>query len=139
MSSASGSCRSGAAVGQRQRALTRPLGRLPICAAIWSTAAAILIGSVGAAIAYQSAPASVVSTFDFAYLAFAAMWGFLLFAEVPTIAALLGTGLIVVAGVMSPRRSLAVGVAFVDAECQRVCRKLHTIHHPCGKASRRAR
>ena len=67
-------------------------------------ATAILIGSLGAAIAYQSAPVSVVSTFDFAYLAFAAFWGFVFFAEVPTRAALLGTALIAVAGIVTLRR-----------------------------------
>lgn len=38
-------------------------------------AASILIGSVGAAIAYQTGPSSVVATFDFAYVGFASIWG----------------------------------------------------------------
>ena len=67
-------------------------------------AAAILIGSVGAAIAYQAGPASVVSTFDFAYLAFAALWGFLFFSEVPDSVTGLGIGLIAVAGILAVRR-----------------------------------
>ncbi|MEM8686232.1 MAG: DMT family transporter [Pseudomonadota bacterium] len=67
-------------------------------------AIAILIGSVGAAIAYQAGPASVVSTFDFAYLAFAALWGFLFFAEVPDLITGLGIALIAVAGILAVRR-----------------------------------
>ncbi|MEM1197755.1 MAG: DMT family transporter [Pseudomonadota bacterium] len=67
-------------------------------------AVAILIGSVGAAIAYQAGPASVVSTFDFAYLAFAALWGFLFFAEVPDLITGGGIALIAVAGILAVRR-----------------------------------
>lgn len=67
-------------------------------------AAAILIGSVGAAIAYQNAPPAVIGTFDFAYVGFAVLWGVVFFAEAPDAAALLGMGLIVAAGIMSLRR-----------------------------------
>jgi drug/metabolite transporter (DMT)-like permease len=37
-------------------------------------AAAAIIGSVGAAVAYQAGPPAIVATFDFAYLAFAGLW-----------------------------------------------------------------
>ncbi len=67
-------------------------------------AAAILIGSVGAAIAYQLAPASIVATFDFSYLAFAALWGLLFFAEVPDAITILGMALIAVAGIIAVRK-----------------------------------
>lgn len=67
-------------------------------------AAVIIIGSVGTAIAYQAGPSSIVSTFDFAYLAFAALWGFVLFGEVPDEVTALGIGLIAVAGCLAMRR-----------------------------------
>lgn len=64
-------------------------------------AAAILIGSVGAAFAYQLAPASIVAAFDFCYLVFATGWGFIFFGEVPTGAALVGSALIAAGGLMA--------------------------------------
>lgn len=67
-------------------------------------AAAIVIGSVGAAFAYQVGRSSTVATFDFAYVAFAAIWGVVLFAEVPSPRAVLGIVLIVIAGVVAVRR-----------------------------------
>lgn len=67
-------------------------------------AVAVLVGSVGAAIAYQAGPASIVSTFDFAYLAFAALWGFLFFAEVPDLVTGFGILLIAGAGILAVRR-----------------------------------
>ena len=67
-------------------------------------ATSILIGSVGAAIAYQSGPSSVVATFDFAYVGFASVWGLIFFGEVPDAIALAGMIMIVAAGVISVRR-----------------------------------
>ena len=67
-------------------------------------AAAILIGSVGAAIAYQKGPPSIVGTFDFAYVGFAVLWGILFFQEIPDLVSVLGIALIVAAGVMSMRQ-----------------------------------
>lgn len=67
-------------------------------------ACAILIGSVGAAIAYQNAPPSVIGTFDFSYVAFALVWGFVFFAEVPDLWSLCGMALIVIAGVIAIRQ-----------------------------------
>lgn len=32
--------------------------------------------AIGAAVAYQAGPTSIVATFDFAYLTFAVLWGF---------------------------------------------------------------
>ena len=66
---------------------------------------AILIGSIGTAIAYQLGPPAVLGTIDFAYVGFAAAWGFLLFAEVPDKITILGMGLIVFAGLLAVRRS----------------------------------
>ena len=67
-------------------------------------AAAVIIGSVGAAIAYQVGPSSIVATFDFSYLAFAVVWAFLLFSEVPDTIMICGIALIVVAGLLAIRR-----------------------------------
>jgi drug/metabolite transporter (DMT)-like permease len=67
-------------------------------------AAAILIGSIGAAIAYQKGPSSMVGTFDFAYVGFAVLWGLVFFAEVPDIVSIAGMLMIVAAGVLSVRQ-----------------------------------
>lgn len=67
-------------------------------------AIAILIGSVGAAIAYQSGPPSIIGTFDFAYVGFAILWGLVFFAEVPDLLSLAGIAFIVAAGIMSLRQ-----------------------------------
>ena len=74
-------------------------------------AALIVAISAGIAGAYQCAPPAVIATFEYSYLAFAAVWSFLLFADVPdppTIAGMLliaGAGLVVVA---RPKGSNAV-------------------------------
>ena len=65
---------------------------------------AILIGSIGAAIAYQRAPSSVIGVFDFAYVGFAVLWGALFFSDYPDIISFTGIGLIVIAGVISVLR-----------------------------------
>lgn len=64
-------------------------------------AVTIVIGSIGAAIAYQQGPAPVIASFDFSYVALAAAWGFLVFAELPSLTATLGIGLIVSAGILA--------------------------------------
>jgi len=64
-------------------------------------AIAVLIGSVGAAIAYQNAPASIMGVFDFAYVGFAVIWSAVFFSEIPDGVSVIGMGLIVVAGVLS--------------------------------------
>ena len=78
-----------------------------VALAIGVLAAAVIIGSVGAAIAYQSGPSSTVATFDFAYLAFASLWGLLFFAEIPGPITVAGMVLIVVAGLLAVRRKPA--------------------------------
>lgn len=67
-------------------------------------AVATIIGSVGAAIAYQAGPPATVATFDFAYVGFAAAWGVLFFAEVLDAVTIAGMALIVVAGILAVRR-----------------------------------
>jgi len=74
----------------------------------WTTmfllALAIIVGSVGAAIAYQNGPSSIVGTFDFAYVAFAVVWGIVIFDEFPDALSLAGMSLIVLAGIISVRQ-----------------------------------
>ncbi len=67
-------------------------------------AAAILIGSTFTAIAYQSAPSSTVSTFDYTYLAFSIMWGVVFFAEMPDLLTVFGIAMIAAAGLMAVRK-----------------------------------
>lgn len=67
-------------------------------------ATAVIVGSVGAAIAYQAGPSSIVAAFDFSYVAFAAVWGLLFFAEVPEAVTIAGMVLIVGAGMLAVRR-----------------------------------
>jgi drug/metabolite transporter (DMT)-like permease len=64
----------------------------------------ILIGSIGTAIAYQLGPPSVLGTVDFAYVGFAALWGFILFVEIPDKITLSGMIFIVSAGVLAVKR-----------------------------------
>ncbi len=67
-------------------------------------AAAVIIGSVGAAIAYQVGPPATVATFDFVYVGFAGVWGVLFFAEVLDGVTITGMALIIAAGVLAVRR-----------------------------------
>ncbi|MGI9509770.1 MAG: DMT family transporter [Geminicoccaceae bacterium] len=66
---------------------------------------------VGVARAYQIAPPSIIATFDYAYLASAALWGFVFFAEKPDALTVLGMVLITAAGLLvaapSARKRLA--------------------------------
>jgi len=66
-------------------------------------AVAIIVGSVGAAIAYQSGPSSIIASFDFSYVAFAVVWGILLFGEVPDFTTIIGIVLIVCGGILAVR------------------------------------
>lgn len=67
-------------------------------------ASAIVIGSIGAAIAYQNGPPAMIGAFDFAYVGFAVLWGLVFFAEVPDMLSTLGMLLIVGAGILALRR-----------------------------------
>lgn len=53
------------------------------CIFIIGYAVALIFINTATARAYQLAPAALVGTFDYAYLAFACLWGYLLFHEVP--------------------------------------------------------
>lgn len=67
-------------------------------------AGAILIGSIGSAIAYQVGPPAIIAIFDFAYVGFVAIWGIVFFGEVLDTMTVLGMLLIVAAGIMAVRR-----------------------------------
>ena len=54
--------------------------------------------------AYQAAPPSIVSTFEYCYLVFVAVWDIIFFGIAPTVASVSGMVLIVVAGLLVLRR-----------------------------------
>jgi drug/metabolite transporter (DMT)-like permease len=54
--------------------------------------------SIGLAQAYQSAPPSIIATFDYSYLLFAGLWSYLVFAEAPNLPTMAGMALIALAG-----------------------------------------
>ncbi|MDR5886519.1 hypothetical protein [Vreelandella janggokensis] len=54
--------------------------------------------------AYQIAPSALIGTFDYAYLIFASLWGYLLFSEVHDATTWFGMGMILIAGVMVLRQ-----------------------------------
>jgi drug/metabolite transporter (DMT)-like permease len=56
--------------------------------------------SLGVARAYQIAPSQIIATFDYGYLVFAAIWGFVFFAEIPTTSTVIGMAIIILAGIM---------------------------------------
>ncbi|WP_299970378.1 DMT family transporter [uncultured Roseobacter sp.] len=71
---------------------------LQLLATVAALAVLILIGSVGAAIAYQKGPAGTVAAIDYSYLVFSMIWGGLFFAEFPSMVGLLGVSIIATAG-----------------------------------------
>ncbi|MFT5572675.1 MAG: drug/metabolite transporter (DMT)-like permease [Cryomorphaceae bacterium] len=60
-----------------------------------------VIGSVGAAIAYQKGPPTTIAAFDYSYLVFSAMWGVLFFAEALNWLAIVGILAIVMGGLLA--------------------------------------
>jgi drug/metabolite transporter (DMT)-like permease len=68
-------------------------------------AVALLAGSIGAAIAYQSGPASTIAIFDFGYVAFAIIWGMFFFNESLDFITIIGIFMIVTGGILSTRLS----------------------------------
>lgn len=71
--------------------------------AIGILSVAILVGSIGAAYAYQNGPPATIATFDFAYVAFAVLWGVVMFQEIPSAVGAGGMILIVFAGILAVR------------------------------------
>ena len=74
--------------------------------AIGILSVAILVGSIGAAYAYQNGPPATIATFDFAYVAFAVLWGVLMFQEIPSTMSAVGMFLIVFAGILAVRTKI---------------------------------
>jgi len=64
-------------------------------------AGVIVIGGVGAAIAYQNGPPATIAAFDYTYLVFSLIWGAIFFAEFPGWISLSGIFVIVVAGLLA--------------------------------------
>ena len=77
---------------------------MPMGVADWSVMAALGVLSaayfLGVARAYQIAPPQIIGTFDYGYLVSAAIWGAVLFGEVPEPLTLLGMALITMAGLL---------------------------------------
>lgn len=67
-------------------------------------AIAFVVGSIGAAIAYQKGPSSIIAVYDYSYVAFAVVWGVLIFAEIPAPLVTVGIVMIVAAGIISIRQ-----------------------------------
>ena len=78
-------------------------------AVLFGLALANVIIHLALAKAYQSAPPQKIATFDYSYLVFAALWGFLLFREIPDLPTLLGMVLIAGAGLLLVWRRGRVG------------------------------
>lgn len=74
---------------------------LSLIGIIAALAFVILVGSVGAAIAYQNGPPATVAAFDYSYLVFSLIWGGLFFGELPDSWGLVGIAIIVLAGFLS--------------------------------------
>ncbi|SBR50859.1 MULTISPECIES: DMT family transporter [unclassified Halomonas] len=73
-------------------------------AIIGAYALLLITVNTGVARAYQIAPSALIGTFDYAYLIFASLWGYLLFSEVPDAMTWLGMGMILMSGLMVLRQ-----------------------------------
>jgi len=78
--------------GQWQALNLKLVGTIAILALV------IVVGNVGSAIAYQKGPPVTIAIYDYAYLVFSLIWGFLFFNEVPNVIAFVGIVAIAVAG-----------------------------------------
>ncbi|APX13864.1 hypothetical protein BWR18_12315 [Tateyamaria omphalii] len=72
-----------------------------LIAIVAALALSILVGSVGAAFAYQNGPPATIAAFDYTYLVFSLIWGVLFFGEWPAALALAGIAMIAAAGFLS--------------------------------------
>ncbi len=67
-------------------------------------ATAIVVGSIGAALACQHVPITQITVFDQSWVAFAVLRGLRLFAEIPSASVSVGIALIISVGVLAIRR-----------------------------------
>lgn len=74
---------------------------------IITLAATVVIGNLCGAFAYQRGPSAIIATFDYTYLVFSLLWGYLLFTELPDLQSLLGMTMIATAGLFIVRQSRA--------------------------------
>lgn len=63
-------------------------------------AVAIVVGSVGAAVAYQQGPPATIAAFDYSYLVFSLIWGAMFFSEFPEWLSMLGIAAIAISGIV---------------------------------------
>ena len=74
---------------------------VPVAWSEWAVLLGLALANVIIHLALaKSAPPQKIATFDYSYLVFAALWGFLLFREVPDLPTLLGMALIAGAGLI---------------------------------------
>ncbi|MEM7745850.1 MAG: DMT family transporter [Pseudomonadota bacterium] len=73
----------------------------------------VLIGVLLAA-AYQAAPPAIISTFEYSYLVFVAIWDTLFFGIAPTFTSITGMALIVIAGLLVLRRGKPKAIKLTD-------------------------
>lgn len=74
---------------------------LKLIAVITVLSGAIVVGGVGAAIAYQNGPPTTIAVFDYTYLVFGLLWGVVFFSEIPDWVSLIGIALIFAAGLFA--------------------------------------
>jgi len=67
--------------------------------AVGALAAVMLVAPLLVILAYQNGPPATIGAFDYGYLVFSAMWGFLFFTEIPDAPAAAGMVMIAAAGI----------------------------------------
>ena len=92
-----------------QRGWVQPSGTFLFWVALQAVISVIGVGLMIKA--YQIADASRVSVFEYIILPASALWGWLIWSELPTTQAIIGMGLIIVAGAMIALRGPQSGVA----------------------------
>lgn len=78
-------------------------------------ASLMVLISLGLAKAYQSAPASIIATFDYSYLLFAAFWSFVMFGQAPDGTTIIGMLMIAAAGLLVIERSEKRGSPLISS------------------------
>ena len=72
--------------------------------AVGVLAATVVIGNLCGAFAYQRGPPTIIATFDYTYLVFSLLWGFLLFTEIPDLQSVAGMAIIAASGLLIVRQ-----------------------------------